>query len=370
MLFFKKTLPLVLHLFREAHKIFDFDFCSVVQDGGAGEAAEDLVLVAFQDLEVGVGGTVDDGGEVHLKPVVVAGEGPGLQVILLFALHGDVEAHLRQLMGAALVKEHIFRGGGGVAEAVSDVEAEGLAVRKARGGAPVPGVAVRPHAPAPVQHAEGIRGFEGVCLRAQLHGPGGAHTVDLLVVVEMTRLLKGRADDHGLLRLVGECHVHVNGVRAPKFFHVGDEGAFAIFHRKLQLVPLALDGGDAAGGSGGQAGFAHGEDPHGAFCDLPGRPLKAEEGHGVKPHVAVVGDGERYAEPVVAHIVVIPLFEPGKAAPDRAPVIDREQLLGVPRLCQISPAVQQGYCFCDLVLHGDTSFVMAAPKVADSIMCL
>lgn len=363
-------LPLVLHLFREAQEIPDLEGRSIVQDGGAGEAAEDLVLVAFQDLEVGVGSPVDDGGEVHLKPAVVAGEGPGPHVVLLFALHGDVEADLRQLMGLALVKEHVFRGSGGVAEAVSDVEAEGLSVRKARGGAPIPGVVVRPHPTAPVQHAEGIRGGEGVCFRAQPHGSGGAHTVDLLVVVEMTRLLKGRADDHGLLRFIGERHVHVDGVPAPKFFHVGGEGAAALFHRELQLIPLALDGGDTGGGGGGQAGFAHGEDAHGAFGDLPGRPFKAEEGHGVQHHVAVVGDGERHAEPVVAHVVVVPLLEPGKAVPDRAPVIDRKQLFCVPRFRQISLTVQQGNGVCDLMLHGDPSFVMATHKAFYVIMIL
>lgn len=102
------------------------------------------------------------------------------------------------------------------------------------------------------------------------------------------------------------------------------------------------------------------EKAYGAFCDLPGRPLKAEEGHGVQAHVAVIGDGERHAEPIIANVVVIPLLEPGKAAPDRAPVIDRKQFLGVPRFRQIPTAVQQGNGFCDLVLHGDPSFVMAA----------
>lgn len=157
-------------------------------------------------------------------------------------------------MGLALVEKHIFCVGAGVAEAVADVEAEGLAVRKARGGAPVPSVVVRPHAPAPVQHAEGSRGVKGICLRAQRHGSGGAHTVDLLVVVEMPRLWEGRTDDHGLLRLVGERHVHVDGVPAPEVVHVGGESAAAFLYRKLQLVPLALDGG-----GGGQAGFAHGK---------------------------------------------------------------------------------------------------------------
>lgn len=131
-----------------------------------------------------------------------------------------------------------------------------------------------------------------------------AHTVDFLVVVEMSWLWEGRADDHGLLRLISERHVHVDGVRAPEVVHVGSEGAFALFHRELQLVPIALDGGDALGGGGGQAGFTHEEDPHRAFCDLPRRPLKAEEGHGIKPHVAVVGDGERHADSVAANVVV------------------------------------------------------------------
>ena len=46
-------LPFVLYLLRKSYKVVYFQHGAVVEDGGAVEAAEDLVLVAFDDDDAG-----------------------------------------------------------------------------------------------------------------------------------------------------------------------------------------------------------------------------------------------------------------------------------------------------------------------------
>ena len=81
----------------------------------------------------------------------------------------------------------------------------------------------------------------------------------------------------------------------------------------------------ALGAGFGTTGFSKGEDTHGAVGYLPAL-LKIQETDGVQAHVAVVGDGQRDAEAVVAHIVIIPFLESGETALDLRAVIDRHRL--------------------------------------------
>ena len=103
-------------------------------------------------------------------------------------------------MGVAVVKEHVLGGGGGVAEAVADIPAEGHAVYMVGGGAPVPGVVIGPDTPAPVQNGEALRWVEHIGAAAIIDLPAGAHTVDLLVEIKMARPVEGGADDQNYIR--------------------------------------------------------------------------------------------------------------------------------------------------------------------------
>ena len=126
-------------------------------------------------------------------------------------------------MDFSVVEQHVLRRGAGVAEAVADAPAEGCAIQLTGGAAPVPRVVIRPHAAAPVEHSEEFVLRQLVPAAAQLDPALGAHTVDLLVVIEMSGLVKGRGDDHALGRLVGELDNALDRLLVQKFVHVERE---------------------------------------------------------------------------------------------------------------------------------------------------
>ena len=257
-----------------------------------------------------------------------------------------MEPHLAELVGLAAVKQHILAGGGGIAEAIADVPSEGHALHLTGGAAPIPGVVIGPHPPAPVQHAEGVRRVKDVGFLPQPHLAPGPHAVDLLVEVEAPGLVKGRADDHGFLRLLRQDNgpvyglaVHVEG-QLPALRHVPEH----------QGIAPSGDGGGAPGRRLRQAGFPHGKGPHGALGPLP--PLvKVQERNGVQAHVPVVIDGQGHGEVVVGHQVIVPLLDAGRRGLDIRPAIDGQEPLGIARLPQIAAAVQQGPRRGDLMLH-------------------
>ena len=185
-------LPLVLHLFGKTQQIPNLKDRAVIQGDGTVEPTENLILITLEEFEIGVGGAVHNGGEVHLKASVIAGEFPGGQEIVLAVFGGDMEGNLGQLMCFAPVEEHIFAGGGGVAEAVANVEAEIHAACQTGCATPVPGVMIGPNTPTPVQNAEAVLGRESVAVGADGHGAVGPHAVDLLIVVEVSFLFEGR----------------------------------------------------------------------------------------------------------------------------------------------------------------------------------
>ena len=61
----------------------------------------------------------------------------------------------------------LFQVSGGVPKAIADIKPEFGPLRQPGGGAPVPGIVVGPHPPAPVQHGKGVLGIKAVLL------PGG-----------------------------------------------------------------------------------------------------------------------------------------------------------------------------------------------------
>ena len=177
------------------------------------------------------------------------------------------------------------------------------------------------------------------------------HTVDLLVVVEVAGLVKGRADDHGLLRLLRQQQVALDGVPVQEVLHAEGQLPAAGDMAEHQRMALAAAGGISGGGGLRQARPAHGKGPHGAAGHLP--PLiKLQKGDGVQPHVAVVGNGQRHGKMVVGHKVVVPLLDAGGRSLDVRPAIDGQQALGVARLPEIALFVQKRCAGGDLMLHG------------------
>ena len=104
-------LPLVFDLFGKAQQVADLQHRAVVEHGHAGEAAEDLILVALDQPRIRSGRAVENRMERHLKAAVVAGEQPRAEVILFALLHRDMERHLRELMRFSGIEKHIFAGG-------------------------------------------------------------------------------------------------------------------------------------------------------------------------------------------------------------------------------------------------------------------
>ena len=308
------------------------------------------MLVGFDELHIRAGSPIQNGCKVHLEPPVVGGKAPRGQIVLPLPRHGNVEGHLPQLVGPAAVKQHILAGGRGISEAIADVPAEGNAIHLPGGAAPVPCVVICPHAPSPVQHAEGVGGVKGVCLPPDTHRPGSPHTVDLLVVVEVAGLVKGRADDHGLLRLLRQQQVALDGVPVQEVLHAEGQLPAAGDMAEHQRMALATAGGVSGGGGLRQAGAAHREHAHGAFRLFP--PLvKVQERDGVQPHVAVVGNGQRHGEMVVGRQIVIPFLDAGLPGPDVGAAVDGQDPLGVARLPQAALVIEQRCAVGDLMLH-------------------
>ena len=115
---------------------------------------------------------------------------------------------------------------------------------------------------------------------------------------------------------------------------------------------VAVAGDDAVPGGGGlrQAGAAHGEHAHGAFCLFP-LLIKVQERDGIQPHVAVVGDGQRHGEMVVGRQIVVPFLDAGLSGPDVGAAVDGQEPLGVARLPQAALVIEQRCAVGDLMLH-------------------
>ena len=320
------------------------------------------MLVGLDESHVRTARAVEHGGVVHLKAAVVAREGPGPHVVRRgpAAVAGDVEGDLAELVRPALVKEHVLARGARVAEAVADVEAEALPVDEPGGAAPVPRVFVRPHAAPPVEHGEAVRRVEGVgaVVVAVGHRALGTHTVDLLIVVEVLVLVKGRGDDHGLRRDVRERDLRVQRALGAKVFHLRDEhAAVSLILEENAVVPAGA--AHVAGLAAlGQADAAVGEGAHRAFRDLPAL-VEIDEGDGVEPHVAVVRDGQGEGKVAVVDAVVVPLLDAHFAGLDVAAAIDGQQGLGVAGFGQAAARVEQGTALGDLMLiHASRSFLI------------
>ena len=106
--------PLVADFFGEAGERGESEGGGVGENAAAGEEAEDLVLVAFDEFEGSQGRAVDLGDEVGVEAAVVGGEGPGLEeVVFAGGGLGDVEGDTVEFVGDAVNEDHVFAGLGG-----------------------------------------------------------------------------------------------------------------------------------------------------------------------------------------------------------------------------------------------------------------
>ena len=69
-LLYPSSLVPVVHFFREAHYIFDFYLCAVIEHRGPAHPAEDLMLIGHDYFEVQICRSVQHRFKFHLKPPV------------------------------------------------------------------------------------------------------------------------------------------------------------------------------------------------------------------------------------------------------------------------------------------------------------
>ena len=145
-----------MDFFGEAEFLFEFDDGAVVEDAFAGDVAEDLVGDHAHDFEVEGLVAVDERLEGAVQPAVLGEDAPfGHELRVAGVVAGDDELCPADLVGLAAVEEHILACGGGIAEAVAEIPAEGGAVVEAGlQTAPIPCVVEGPHSSAPVEGGE------------------------------------------------------------------------------------------------------------------------------------------------------------------------------------------------------------------------
>ena len=316
------------------------------------------MLIRADDPHVDVSAAVHDRFKVHFKAFIVAGEFPGRHVILFSVLHGDFKGDPAQFVGNAVIEQHVFAGGAGVSEAVADIEAEGHALRKARGGTPVPGIVIRPHAATPIQHGEGMGGRKQV-FPVPMHGLAlRPQAVDLLIIIERLGMArKGRGDDHGILWRAGQRHVEQQGlaVSVGKAIHVAVQAALLSVVFKGEGVALAGYADIPHHAGGGQLAPAEGRQDAG-----PGGLaviVKIQEGHAVHVQIAVVGNGQGQGVPVRHDAVIIPFLDAHGRGFHRPTIVILDEGQGVAPFRQASVCVQQRAGGGHLVLlHGQASF--------------
>ena len=120
-------------------------------------APEHLVDFAGDNAQVGLRQAVFEGREGQVEATLVVGEMPGFHVIA-----GNViEFDLLQLVDALVQDEGVLGGRGQVAEAETQIQAEGAAIGQEAGSAgPVPEGLVFPDAASPIQRAQTFIWFE------------------------------------------------------------------------------------------------------------------------------------------------------------------------------------------------------------------
>ena len=311
------------------------------------------MLVAADDADIGAAGPVQHRRKGHFEPAVAGGKAPRAHKVIPAVLLRDPKGQAVQLVGNAVVKQHIFAGSAGIPKAVADIKAEGAAVYQAVAAAPVPGVFIGPDAAAPVQCGEGLGRVKLDNLPIPFHPAGGPHTVDLLVVIKGLFIFgKGGHNHHGILRRVGQGEFRRDRLAVQKIFDPGRQAAGAVRqHLKAEIGVLAPRGDVSGGTAGREPRFAAGEgedDIDGAFP----RPRKIQQRKAQKAHVAVVVNGQGDAPAVVHDQVVIPLLDAVGGGADGPAVVLLNETAGKAGFAQLALLVQQRAGGGQFFLHG------------------
>ena len=179
----------------------------------------------------------------------------------------------------------------------------------------------------------------------------GAHAVDLLVVIEVLRLGKGRGNDHAVFRFVDKLDKRVERALVAEAIHVGAQHAPSVAEGgEFQLMAFARVLADAFAGMLRQVQFAQRQQAHGACRDLPAL-LQLDDRDGVHAHIAVVRDGQRQGEAAVADEIIVPFLDAQLAGADVRAAVHAQQRTGPARLGQVALCVQKRDGFRDLMLH-------------------
>ena len=147
--------PAVGNPLRKAHKAVDFKQ-PVFEGQGTGKFSENLMLLGSDDQSIDVVIAVKNRFEIKVDAPVPRQNLPGFQVVVAApAVAGNFKPDIVKLVMLPVIKNHVLARGGGVPESVTELESDSHAFQDGRKRGPVPGVFIGPHAPAPIEDAEG-----------------------------------------------------------------------------------------------------------------------------------------------------------------------------------------------------------------------
>lgn len=316
----KSGLPVVDGVFGEADDVVKFDALAGGIEKEAAEGAEHLVGLIVDEEQFGAGGAVVVGGESRGETAVAGVELPGLHEVRLV---GD--GHAVELEGLVAVVDDVLGAArlGGVAESAAEIEPEGAAVEAVAEAGPEPFVGEGPYAASPVHQSEGGERVEGAGLAVETERDLGLEEVDLVVEVELVRLVEGGVDGDSVGNGRGEGDF---GLKAVGF---GEEAALEVVGLEAEEDAVAVDGEGGIGlGAGGhvQAAEGQGDDDVFGVEVFPGGMVE-EHDVGVAG-VGGVADGQLEAELVIGDLVEIPLFEAPGGGVDAGGVEDAAAVEG------------------------------------------
>lgn len=136
----------VPNLFGETEKISDFKLCSVIKNCRSAEFSEHLMTCLADNSRIEGMNIIINRNKIHIKSAVGAYEFPWLHHIV-----GDFKKYLVKLVAPSVIENHIFACGICITEAVTEIEAERLAVNNIVSRTPVPSVVISPDTSAPVK---------------------------------------------------------------------------------------------------------------------------------------------------------------------------------------------------------------------------
>ena len=336
---------------------------SSIEEDVSREEPEDLMLVGTQDQEVGVAMAVIDGlkgdGDIARR----AAELPGLQEDIAAALiHRNIEFDVVEFEGATRVEDHVLAGFGRIPEAIAEVPAKGLAIQKGIQGRPIPGVLIGPDSPAPIQNAIATV-VHVIDLFAELGIAAGFEAIDLLVVIEMPRLLEGGGDDHRIGEGLFEVDVAMEGFfLIAEFLHVAKEVTLlpfmTEFHGKALLLVFEFD--VSGGGAFRKRKTGLGEHADDRLGDVFGGAPEIEHRDRGHVHVAVVVDRQGNAVILVADIVIIPFLEARILGGHQGAVILLDEGEGIAGFGKVAVAIKQNPRGQSMLFHNSLPSCAAA----------